>query len=49
MGARTYEQLEDNLGAATLVLTKEQLNVLDEVSKPAELYPYRMIDAYGRK
>jgi aryl-alcohol dehydrogenase-like predicted oxidoreductase len=49
LGARTYEQLEDNLGAATITLSNEQLKALDEVSQPEELYPYRMIDAYGRK
>lgn len=41
LGARTVEQLDDNLAAADLVLSDEQLARLDEVSTPrAEVYPY---------
>src|SRR5690606_13931146 len=41
LGARTREQLADNLAAAKLVLTADELAALDAVSKPemAE-YPY---------
>lgn len=41
LGVRTRQQLTDNLGAATLVLTADELAALDAVSKPemAE-YPY---------
>ncbi|HTM76725.1 MAG TPA: aldo/keto reductase, partial [Devosia sp.] len=41
LGARTREQLADNLAAAKLVLTADELSTLDAVSKPemAE-YPY---------
>jgi aryl-alcohol dehydrogenase-like predicted oxidoreductase len=41
LGARTRQQLADNLGAATLVLTADEIAALDAVSKPemAE-YPY---------
>ncbi len=49
MGARTYEQLEDNLGAANIKFTSIQITALNDVSRPNELYPYRMIDTYGRK
>jgi aryl-alcohol dehydrogenase-like predicted oxidoreductase len=40
IGARTSEQLEDNLAAADLVLTPEDLSRLDDVSAPPLLYPY---------
>lgn len=39
-GARTVQQLEDNLGAADLVLTPEQLRTLDEASAFELGYPY---------
>jgi len=40
IGARTEEQLADNLGAADLSLTQEELARLEEVSRPPLLYPY---------
>ncbi|HEU4946164.1 MAG TPA: aldo/keto reductase [Kribbella sp.] len=41
LGARTTEQLEDNLAAAELHLTDEERHVLDEASDPgAADYPY---------
>jgi aryl-alcohol dehydrogenase (NADP+) len=41
LGARTVEQLDDNLGAADVVLTDEQRWRLDDASTPrAEIYPY---------
>ncbi|HEV3400034.1 MAG TPA: aldo/keto reductase [Actinomycetes bacterium] len=40
IGARTTEQLVDNLGAAELSLTAEELARLEEVSRPPLLYPY---------
>ena len=40
VGARTEEQLEDNLGAAELQLTDQERERLDEVSLPPLLYPY---------
>lgn len=41
LGARTVEQLEDNLGAADLELSTEELDRLTEVSAPrADDYPY---------
>ena len=41
LGARTVEQLEDNLGAATLELSGEEIARLSEVSKPEMAdYPY---------
>ena len=49
IGVRTMKQLEDNLKAADLDLTEEELQQLNEVSQPPELYPYRFIDNYGRK
>lgn len=43
MGVRTMEQLEDNLGAAELDLSAEELEQLDRASQPEPGYPYRMI------
>lgn len=41
LGARTREQLKDNLGAADLVLTSDELAALGAVSKPdMDEYPY---------
>jgi aryl-alcohol dehydrogenase-like predicted oxidoreductase len=40
IGARTDEQLADNLGAADLSLTTDELARLEEVSRPPLLYPY---------
>ncbi len=39
-GARTEEQLADNLGAIEWSLTPEELARLDELSRPRLLYPY---------
>jgi aryl-alcohol dehydrogenase-like predicted oxidoreductase len=40
IGARTSEQLADNLAAADLVLTAQERERLDKVSAPPLLYPY---------
>ena len=40
VGARTEEQLKDNLAAASLVLTEEERKLLDDVSLLPLLYPY---------
>jgi aryl-alcohol dehydrogenase-like predicted oxidoreductase len=40
IGARTDEQLRDNLGAAELSLTADERAALDKVSAPALIYPY---------
>jgi aryl-alcohol dehydrogenase-like predicted oxidoreductase len=49
IGARTIEQLQDNLGALSLTLAPEEIRQLDEVSKPEKGYPYRFIDLYGSR
>ena len=49
LGVRTLAQLKDNLGAADLTLSEEDINKLDEASTPPELYPYRMIRDYGAR
>jgi aryl-alcohol dehydrogenase-like predicted oxidoreductase len=43
IGARTMEQLEDNLGAVGWELSEEQVARLSEVSAIEEVYPYRFI------
>ncbi len=40
IGARTDEQLRDNLGAADLVLTAADRAALDQVSAPELVYPH---------
>jgi aryl-alcohol dehydrogenase-like predicted oxidoreductase len=40
IGARTEEQLRDNLAAAELTLTPEELDRLDTISRVPLLYPY---------
>lgn len=40
IGARTQEQLEDNLAAAWLELTADELDRLETVSQPHLAYPY---------
>lgn len=42
IGARTTEQLADNLGAATWSLTDEEMARLDQVSAAPHIYPYDM-------
>ncbi|GAB4479872.1 MAG: aldo/keto reductase [Anaerolineae bacterium] len=47
IGPRTLEQLTDNLGAAGWNLAAEEMERLDRVSAPGEMYPYRMMGLYG--
>jgi aryl-alcohol dehydrogenase-like predicted oxidoreductase len=49
VGARTPEQLADNLGAVGWELNGEELAQLDEASAIEEGYPYRMIRIYGTR
>jgi aryl-alcohol dehydrogenase-like predicted oxidoreductase len=49
VGVRTMAQLEDNLGAAEIDLTAEELTKLNEVSALPELYPYRFMGTYGKR
>jgi aryl-alcohol dehydrogenase-like predicted oxidoreductase len=47
VGARTPEQLADNLGAAGWELTGEELRQLNNASAIEEGYPYRIMRIYG--
>ena len=49
IGARTMEQLEDNLGALNLPLSEEEIKRVDEVSKLEKSYPYRFLELYGSR
>ena len=40
LGARSEEQLADNLAAATWSLSEEELRQLDDLTTPRILYPY---------
>jgi aryl-alcohol dehydrogenase-like predicted oxidoreductase len=50
LGARTIEQLEDNLGCLGWELTSEESSLLDRASALEEAYPYQFIQdfAYDR-
>lgn len=47
VGARSMEQLEDNIAAARLTLSDEELQALDTVSKLPQEYPGWMLDMQG--
>ncbi len=50
IGARTMEQLEDNIGALEVHLTADHINALNEVSQPKLNFPYdflQNIKAFG--
>ena len=49
IGVRTMAQLEDNLAASKIALTVDEINRLDQISKPEERYPYRFIKIYGSR
>lgn len=48
VGAKTPEQLKDNLGASSLALTSEDLQTLEEVSKLPPEYPGWMLAMQGQ-
>jgi aryl-alcohol dehydrogenase-like predicted oxidoreductase len=48
IGAKTSEQLADNLKAADWEMTSEEVTKLDELSQPPRPYPYWMLEA-GRQ
>ncbi len=48
VGARTLEQLEDNLGCLTVTLSDEQLDRLDRVSAIAPGFPHDMLRPQAR-
>jgi aryl-alcohol dehydrogenase-like predicted oxidoreductase len=47
IGAKTPEQLADNIAATEVKLTAEELIALDEVSKLPEEYPGWMLERQG--
>ena len=49
IGARTVEQLEENMGCLGWRLTQEELKALDEVGQIEEGYPYRFIRELSRR
>jgi len=48
VGARTIEQLKDNLKATEVTLTAEELETLDEVSRLPKEYPGWMLELQGK-
>jgi len=50
LGARTVEQLDQNLSAADVELTTDERTGLDRVSAPGyPLYPYGFLERYGQE
>ncbi len=49
IGARTPEQLADNLKAGELRLSEKQMADIDAVSRPGVPYPYSFIQRYTRR
>lgn len=49
LGARTVEQLKDNLGAVGWKLAAEDLGLLDAASDLPLPYPYRFLQRYAKK
>jgi aryl-alcohol dehydrogenase-like predicted oxidoreductase len=49
LGARTPEQLKENLGAAGWKLGREELGLLDAASAPSLPYPYRFLERYAKR
>jgi aryl-alcohol dehydrogenase-like predicted oxidoreductase len=49
VGARTLEQLTDNLGCLDWKLSAEELGALDRASEVGLPYPYRFVERYTRK
>jgi aryl-alcohol dehydrogenase-like predicted oxidoreductase len=48
IGAKTQEQLKDNLAASDLELTTEDLQILEDVSKLPPEYPGWMLERQGQ-
>ena len=49
LGARTLDQLRENLGSVGWQLTGEEAGVLQEASSTPLPYPYRFIKRYTRR
>jgi len=49
VGAKTMDQLEDDLGAVDVSFSEEELERLDEVTPPPEPYPQWMIRFQGQR
>jgi aryl-alcohol dehydrogenase-like predicted oxidoreductase len=47
VGAKTIEQLNDNLAAAKVVLTIDEIAALDKASAPQAEYPGWMLERQG--
>ncbi|XP_070537823.1 1-deoxyxylulose-5-phosphate synthase YajO-like [Ptychodera flava] len=48
IGAKTLQQLDDNMGASGWELTQQQMDELDEASKVEPPYPYEIITKMGK-
>lgn len=49
IGARTIQQLDENIHTAQISLPEEELERLTEISAPPKGYPYRFMEVYGQR
>jgi aryl-alcohol dehydrogenase-like predicted oxidoreductase len=49
LGARTLDQLRENLGSIGWKLSDEEMNKIHTASEIPEPYPYRFINRYTRR
>jgi aryl-alcohol dehydrogenase (NADP+) len=49
VGVRTLEQLNDNMSASKVNLSKNEIKRLDDVSALDPVYPYGFINKYGTR
>ena len=49
IGARTMQQLEDNMGACGWALNAEQMQVLNTASQPQIVYPYEHVEGAKKR
>jgi aryl-alcohol dehydrogenase-like predicted oxidoreductase len=49
IGARTMQQLEDNMGACGWALTEAQMNTLNTASQPQIVYPYEHVEGAKKR
>lgn len=47
VGATSLAQLDDNLAAADIVLPADDIATLDDLTRPARIYPYWMIEEHA--
>jgi len=49
IGARNESQLRENISAGEILLSKEEMNTLDNSSAPSRIYPYWYFDTFRKE